>query len=85
VAHQGMWCHRENMVAQGECGGIERIWWLRGDVLAHLGMWWPSGSEGIWWLIRECGGIERKWWLIRECGGIVGQMGCCGSSGNSVT
>jgi hypothetical protein len=49
-------------------------------------MWWQSGSDGMWWLIRECGGIERIWWLIRECGGIERLWwGYGGSSGNVVT
>jgi hypothetical protein len=34
VAHQGMWWYRANMVAQMGRGGIERILWLRGDVVA---------------------------------------------------
>ncbi len=38
MAHQVMVLHSENMVAQGECGGIERIWRLRGEVMAHQGM-----------------------------------------------
>ncbi len=53
--------------------------------MAHQGMWWNSGSAGMWWhrenmaAQRGCGG-----WLIRECGGIVAQRGYGGSSGNMV-
>jgi hypothetical protein len=87
-----------------ECGGIERILWLTGNVVAHQGMWWHrenmmaqkgyGGSEGMWWLIKECGGIERIWWLrgdvVAHQGmwwhreNMVAQSGCGGSSRNVV-
>ncbi len=59
----GLWCLRKHLALWDQ--------FLFREVAAHQGMWWHSGSDGMWW-------------LIRECGGIVAQMGCGGSSGNMV-
>ncbi len=40
-------------VVAHQCGGIERILWLRGDVLAPQGMWWHRENMVAH---RGCGG-----------------------------
>jgi hypothetical protein len=66
VAHQGILCGKENVVAH------QGMWWHRENMMAHQGMWLYSGSDGMLWLIRAFGDIERLWWR------------CSGSSGNVV-
>ncbi len=60
MAHQGMLCGKENVVAH------QGMWLHRENMVAHQGMWLHSGSDGMLWLIRAFGDIERLWW---RCGG----------------
>jgi hypothetical protein len=81
VTHQGMWWHRENMMAQRGYGDSEGIWWLIRECGGIVAQRFCGGSLGnvVWQ--RECGGSEGMWWLIRECGGIdnmVAQRECGG-------
>ncbi len=46
-----------------KCGGIERIWWLRGDMVAQRG----------WWLISEFGVIKNMV-AQRGCGDSSGNV-----------